>query len=163
VAIFWPAWVTPRYPSDRHAFALAPRADEPGSRQDCAAISLSGEIADQAYSTVSRLVSQCRYRPCLCRHRSGVGFEVTDGLEGFPVNFIGSDGPVEMRVVDGSLQLRSPRTASDYVGGATLETGWLGGYRDLVEKRRSVCASRSDQNEDRSISRPAGASSMSAP
>jgi acyl-CoA synthetase (AMP-forming)/AMP-acid ligase II len=54
-----------------------------------------------------------------------VGFEVTDGLEGFPASFIGRPGPVEMRVVDGSLHIRSPRTASGYVGNAALEAGQL--------------------------------------
>ena len=48
---------------------------------------------------------------------AGVGFAVNDGLEGFPASLIGrtSDG-VEMKVVDGSLRIRSTRTAHAYVG-----------------------------------------------
>jgi acyl-CoA synthetase (AMP-forming)/AMP-acid ligase II len=48
---------------------------------------------------------------------AGVGFAVNDGLEGFPARLIGtsSDG-VEMRIVDGSLRIRSRRTAHAYVG-----------------------------------------------
>jgi len=114
-------------------------------------IRLSGEIADQAVlDGLKARFPNAAIGHAYAATEAGVGFEVTDGLEGFPVNFIGSDGPVEMRVVDGSLQLRSPRTASDYVGGgdALKQDGWVD-TGDLVEKRRSVCASRSDQNEDR--------------
>ena len=48
---------------------------------------------------------------------AGVGFAVNDGLEGFPASMIGQsrDG-VEMKVVDGSLRIRSRRTAHAYVG-----------------------------------------------
>jgi acyl-coenzyme A synthetase/AMP-(fatty) acid ligase len=64
-----------------------------------------------------------------------VGFEVTDGMEGFPAEYVGRPGPVEMRVVDGSLQLRSSRTAKDYVGGGILkQDGWVDSG-DLVELR----------------------------
>ena len=49
---------------------------------------------------------------------AGVAFNVIDGLEGFPVSFVsasqGSD--VEMKIVDGSLRIRSDRTARAYVG-----------------------------------------------
>jgi acyl-coenzyme A synthetase/AMP-(fatty) acid ligase len=37
-------------------------------------------------------------------------------LEGFPATFLDRGGDVTMRVVDGSLQLRSTRAASRYVG-----------------------------------------------
>ena len=48
---------------------------------------------------------------------AGVAFEVDDGLAGFPASFLDAcrDG-VELKVVDGSLRIRSPRTASRYVG-----------------------------------------------
>ena len=51
---------------------------------------------------------------------AGVGFEVTDGLEGFPATYIGRPGVVEMKVVDGTLHIRSPRTASEYVGNTDM-------------------------------------------
>ena len=48
---------------------------------------------------------------------AGVGFEVTDGLEGFPARLVGVEqGDVDIRIEDGSLRLRSARTASRYVG-----------------------------------------------
>ena len=48
---------------------------------------------------------------------AGVAFDVNDGLAGFPVVFVDCvrDG-VEMKVVDRSLHIRSPRTASRYIG-----------------------------------------------
>jgi acyl-coenzyme A synthetase/AMP-(fatty) acid ligase len=100
-------------------------------------IRLSGEIADQA--VIDSLKS--RFPDAAIGHayaatEAGVGFEVTDGLEGFPASLIGGEGPVEMRVANGSLQIRSPRTASDYVGGGeTLkQDGWVD-TGDLVEQR----------------------------
>jgi acyl-CoA synthetase (AMP-forming)/AMP-acid ligase II len=81
---------------------------------------------------------------------AGVGFEVTDGLEGFPAEFIGRPGPVEMQVQDGSLMLRSSRTARGYVGGTEnlKNDGWVD-TGDLVVLRRSVGDSQSDQNKSR--------------
>ena len=48
---------------------------------------------------------------------TGVGFAVNDGLEGFPASMLGQsrDG-VEMKVEDGSLRIRSTRTAHACVG-----------------------------------------------
>src|SRR6185369_9355462 len=43
-------------------------------------------------------------------------FEVTDGLEGFPEAYVGRPGPVEMKVEDGSLRIRSTRAACGYAG-----------------------------------------------
>lgn len=100
-------------------------------------IRLSGEIADQ--SVLDSL--KARFPNAAIGHayaatEAGVGFEVVDGLEGFPATFLGADGPVEMRLVDGSLQIRSPRTASGYVGGsdALKQDGWVD-TGDLVEQR----------------------------
>ncbi len=46
---------------------------------------------------------------------AGVGFEVNDGLEGFPAAYVGRPGEVELRVVDSALQLRSARAATGYL------------------------------------------------
>src|SRR6202000_1763146 len=66
----------------------------------------------------------------------GVGFEVTDGLEGFPAAYVGRAGAVEMKVEDGSLHLRSPRTAAGYVGSvqALKNDGWVDSG-DMVARR----------------------------
>jgi acyl-coenzyme A synthetase/AMP-(fatty) acid ligase len=100
---------------------------------------LSGETTDQAVLDALK----ARFPGAAIGHayastEAGVGFEVTDGLEGFPAEFLGRQGPVEMRVVEDSLQLRSPRTASGYVGGSeTLKNdGWVD-TGDMVDLRGS--------------------------
>jgi acyl-coenzyme A synthetase/AMP-(fatty) acid ligase len=80
-------------------------------------IRLSGEIADQALLDAL----QMRYPQAVVAHayastEAGVGFEVDDGLEGFPSGLIGQGRGVEMKIRDGSLCIRSARTASRYVG-----------------------------------------------
>jgi acyl-CoA synthetase (AMP-forming)/AMP-acid ligase II len=100
-------------------------------------IRLSGEIADQAVlDSLKARFPHAAIGHAYAATEAGVGFEVTDGLEGFPASFIGGEGPVEMRVTDGSLQIRSPRTAGDYVGGseALKQDGWVD-TGDLVEQR----------------------------
>src|ERR1700722_2470858 len=81
-------------------------------------VRLSGEIADQA--VLDRLHSafpQASVGHAYASTEAGVAFEVNDGRAGFPGSYVEQvrDG-VEMKVVDGSLCIRSPRTASRYVG-----------------------------------------------
>ena len=98
-------------------------------------VRLSGEIADQAI--LDNLKARFPNVPvghAYASTEAGVGFEVTDGLEGFPASYIGRPGPVELKVVDGLLYVRSPRTASGYVGGmdALTDEGWVNSG-DMVE------------------------------
>lgn len=80
-------------------------------------VRLSGEIADQAVlDGLKAKFPQARIVHAYASTEAGVGFEVDDGLEGFPENFIRRPGPVELRVVDGSLRIRSPRAAMGYLG-----------------------------------------------
>jgi acyl-coenzyme A synthetase/AMP-(fatty) acid ligase len=71
---------------------------------------------------------------------AGVAFDVNDGLAGFPAAFVGGarDG-VDMKIVDGSLNIRSPRTASRYVGGrraaALADDAGFVDTGDMVELR----------------------------
>ena len=64
--------------------------------------------------------------------------EVADGLEGFPASLIDAEGEVALRVEDGSLLIRSPRTATRYVGRDDLalfdEDGFVD-TDDMVERR----------------------------
>jgi acyl-coenzyme A synthetase/AMP-(fatty) acid ligase len=84
-------------------------------------VRLSGEIADQAVlDSLKAKFPDTAIGHAYASTEAGVGFEVTDGLEGFPASFVGGPGAVEMRVEDGSLQIRSPRTASRFVGSADL-------------------------------------------
>jgi acyl-coenzyme A synthetase/AMP-(fatty) acid ligase len=101
---------------------------------------LSGEIADQA--VLDALKARFPGTPighAYASTEAGVGFEVTDGLEGFPVALTErEDGPVRLRVVDGSLQLCSSRAATRYVrkdgGGPAGPDGFVD-TGDMVERR----------------------------
>ncbi len=99
-------------------------------------VRLSGEIADQAIlDSLKARFPEAAIGHAYASTEAGVGFEVTDGLEGFPASFIGRPGAVEMKVMDGTLHIRSPRTASEYVGGAPLlNDGWVD-TTDMVEQR----------------------------
>ena len=82
-------------------------------------VRLSGEIADQAIlDNLAAFFPNARIGHAYASTEAGVGFDVNDGREGFPVSLIGAPGAVEMKVVDGTLRIRSPRTAFGYVGGA---------------------------------------------
>ena len=101
-------------------------------------VRLSGEIADQAVLDALK----ARFPGVPIGHayastEAGVGFEVNDGLEGFPAAFVGRPGPVELRILDGSLQLRSGRAASGYVGGgeALADDAGFVDSGDMVELR----------------------------
>jgi acyl-coenzyme A synthetase/AMP-(fatty) acid ligase len=82
-------------------------------------VRLSGEIADQAIlDSLRATFPQASIGHAYASTEAGVAFDVNDGLAGFPAAFVGGvrDG-VEMKIVDGSLAVRSPRTASRYIGG----------------------------------------------
>jgi acyl-coenzyme A synthetase/AMP-(fatty) acid ligase len=81
-------------------------------------VRLSGEIADQAVLDALRhAFPAASIGHAYASTEAGVGFAVNDGLEGFPANMVevNRDG-VEMKVEDGSLRIRSTRTAHAYVG-----------------------------------------------
>jgi acyl-coenzyme A synthetase/AMP-(fatty) acid ligase len=103
-------------------------------------VRLSGEIADQALlNALKEAFAPAGVSHAYASTEAGVAFNVVDGLEGFPVSFVsqsrGTD--VEMKVVDGSLRIRSDRTARGYIGISDqlhdsdrfVETG------DMVEQR----------------------------
>ncbi|HEY8255511.1 MAG TPA: fatty acid--CoA ligase family protein [Rhizomicrobium sp.] len=100
-------------------------------------VRLSGEIADQAIlDSLKARFPGVPVGHAYASTEAGVGFEVTDGLEGFPASTVGRPGPVELKVVDGLLHVRSPRTASRYVGSADalIDDGWVNSG-DMVELR----------------------------
>jgi acyl-CoA synthetase (AMP-forming)/AMP-acid ligase II len=103
-------------------------------------VRLSGEIADQAVlDGLSRAFPAASIGHAYASTEAGVGFAVNDGLEGFPASMVGAsrDG-VEMKVEDGSLRIRSMRTAHAYVGpGAAALTDGDGfvDTGDMVELR----------------------------
>jgi acyl-coenzyme A synthetase/AMP-(fatty) acid ligase len=80
-------------------------------------VRLSGEIADQAIlDNLAAFYADARIGHAYASTEAGVGFDVNDGREGFPAALIGAPGEVEMKVVDGTLRIRSPRTAARYLG-----------------------------------------------
>ena len=104
-------------------------------------VRLSGEIADQAIlDSLKAQFPKAAIGHAYASTEAGVGFEVTDGLEGFPVGYIGRPGAVEMKVEDGALLIRSARTASDYVGGdAALKQDGFVDTGDMIEERDGRC------------------------
>jgi acyl-coenzyme A synthetase/AMP-(fatty) acid ligase len=81
-------------------------------------VRLSGEIADQSILDHLRsLYPQAVVAHAFASTEAGVAFEVRDGLAGFPTSLIEQrSGGVEMKVEDGSLRIRSSRTAASYLG-----------------------------------------------
>jgi acyl-CoA synthetase (AMP-forming)/AMP-acid ligase II len=101
-------------------------------------VRLSGEIADQAIlDSLRATFPEAGVSHAYASTEAGVAFEVSDGLAGFPASYLNHDRDgVEMKVVDGSLRIRSPRTASRYVGAqmpALLDGDGFVDTGDIVE------------------------------
>jgi acyl-coenzyme A synthetase/AMP-(fatty) acid ligase len=105
-------------------------------------VRLSGEIAGQAVLDGLRAAyPHAGIGHAFASTEAGVAFEVNDGLEGFPADFVGiGKGDVDIAVDDGVLRLRSLRSATAYIGAGApplrdaedfVDTG------DLVELRGS--------------------------
>ena len=103
-------------------------------------VRLSGEIADQAVlDGLAQAFPGASIGHAYASTEAGVGFAVTDGREGFPANFIGQDrNGVEMKVINGSLHIRSNGTARSYVGksvAALVDSEGFVDTGDMVELR----------------------------
>jgi acyl-coenzyme A synthetase/AMP-(fatty) acid ligase len=122
-------------PSHWRGVLMSPAADRVAPRY----VRLSGEIADQA--VLDALAA--RYPGAAIGHayastEAGVGFEVNDGLAGFPDAYLGTRGDVAMAVVDGALRVRSSRAARRYVGPdipALADSDGFVDTGDMVERR----------------------------
>jgi acyl-coenzyme A synthetase/AMP-(fatty) acid ligase len=81
-------------------------------------VRLSGEIADQAVLDHLRaFYPEATIAHAFASTEAGVAFDVGDGLAGFPASLIGQRrADMEMRIEDGSLRIRSARTAVRYLG-----------------------------------------------
>ncbi|MBV9862908.1 MAG: acyl--CoA ligase [Alphaproteobacteria bacterium] len=111
------------------AHAMAPRY-----------VRLSGEIADQAVLDQLRACyPDADIAHAFASTEAGVAFAVGDGLAGLPVGLIDrSGGEVEMKVEDGTLRIRSARTASRYLGAASEPIADSDGFvdtGDMLERR----------------------------
>lgn len=105
-------------------------------------VRLSGEIADQAVlDNLRAAFPRASIGHAYASTEAGVVFAVDDGLAGFPAALFDSvaDGAA-MKVVDGSLCIRSPATALRYVGGGDktpplLDPDGFVDSGDMVEQR----------------------------
>jgi acyl-coenzyme A synthetase/AMP-(fatty) acid ligase len=85
-------------------------------------VRLSGEIADQTVlDSLKAAYPTAAIGHAFASTEAGVGFEVNDGLAGFPADYVGNErNGIEMKVEDGTLRIRSGRTAARYLGEAPL-------------------------------------------
>ncbi len=81
-------------------------------------VRLSGELADQTIlDNLRTAYPRARIGHAFASTEAGVAFDVNDGLAGFPADYIekGRAG-IEMKVENGTLWIRSGRTATRYLG-----------------------------------------------
>src|SRR5580700_1897159 len=111
-------------------------------------VRLSGEIADQAIlDSLRATFPEAGVGHAYASTEAGVAFEVNDGLAGFPASFLDHDRDgVELKLVEGALRIRSPRTAERYLGAqhALRDGDGFVDTGDMVERRgdRYVFAGR---------------------
>lgn len=102
-------------------------------------VRLSGEIADQTILDHLRTAyPDADIAHAYASTEAGVAFDVGDGFAGFPAGYLGRRGDVEMRVNDGSLQIKSGRNATTYLGGDATPFFDADGFvdtGDMVELR----------------------------
>jgi acyl-CoA synthetase (AMP-forming)/AMP-acid ligase II len=103
-------------------------------------VRLSGEIADQAIlDSLRAMFPEAGVGHAYASTEAGVAFEVSDGLAGFPADLLGRDRDgVELKLVDGALRIRSPRTAQRYLGTQHAPLRDHDGFvdtGDMVERR----------------------------
>ena len=81
-------------------------------------VRLSGEIADQGIlDSLHRAFPRATVAHAFASTEAGVGFEVRDGLAGFPAALVGAPGAaVDIDVTGGTLRLRSAGNAMGYLG-----------------------------------------------
>ena len=94
-------------------------------------VRLSGEIADEAVlNQLHAAYPRAAVAHAFATTEAGVAFEVNDGRAGFPASRIGQNSPVELKVEDGSLRIRSNRMARRYLGHDAKPLAGLDGFVD---------------------------------
>ena len=99
-------------------------------------IRLSGEIADQGILDALRTAfPQAAVAHAFASTEAGVGFEIQDGLAGFPASLVGVSGQeVEVDVSRGTLRLRSPGNAIRYLGDGAPALKDAEGFVDMGDR-----------------------------
>jgi acyl-coenzyme A synthetase/AMP-(fatty) acid ligase len=102
-------------------------------------VRLSGEVADQGIlNSIRATYPQARIVHAFASTEAGVAFEVKDGLSGFPESLLTQAPGVDLKIEDGSLRIRSRRTAGRYLGDRAPVLKDADGFvdtGDLVELR----------------------------
>jgi acyl-coenzyme A synthetase/AMP-(fatty) acid ligase len=94
-------------------------------------VRLSGEVADQTIlDNLRAAYPSARIGHAFASTEAGVAFDVNDGLAGFPIDFIDRPGAIELKVKDGTLWIRSGRTAARYLGEAAPALASEDGFVD---------------------------------
>ena len=113
------------------------------ARIDPEYVRLSGEIADD--SLLARLAAaypRAQIEHAYASTEAGVAFEVGDGRAGFPSAWLGGEGPIALKIQEGSLRVRTPRRALRLLGADAPalvdEDGFLD-TQDLIETRDGRC------------------------
>jgi acyl-CoA synthetase (AMP-forming)/AMP-acid ligase II len=97
-------------------------------------VRLSGEIADQAIlDHLRRAFPHASIAHAYASTEAGVAFDVRDGKAGFPASLVGDpNAKAEIRVIDGTLRIRSNRVAHGYIGQPFAEDDGFVDTGDLV-------------------------------
>jgi len=98
---------------------------------------LSGEIADQAVlDSLRAAFPDVTVGHAYASTEAGVAFDVNDGLAGFPTDYIGTvRNGVGMKILDGTLRIRSRGAAKGYVDGEPLlDAAGFVDTGDIVER-----------------------------
>jgi acyl-CoA synthetase (AMP-forming)/AMP-acid ligase II len=103
-------------------------------------VRLSGEIADQTIlDQLKATYPSAKVAHAFAATEAGVGFAVEDGLAGFPARLTEEgSGDVRLKIQDGSLWLRSPLTATRYLGSEhrlDIDDAGFVDTGDVVERR----------------------------
>ena len=117
----------------RRALMMVPAVEAMAPRY----VRLSGEIADQAVLDGLRAAfPNAMIGHAYASTEAGVAFDVNDGLAGFPADYIGIvRNGVAMKIVDGTLRIRSCGAAKGYVGGEPLlDAAGFVDTGDMVER-----------------------------
>jgi acyl-coenzyme A synthetase/AMP-(fatty) acid ligase len=100
-------------PSHWRRALMSPEADRLAPHY----IRLSGEIADQAIlNSLRSFYPEAAISHAFATTEAGVAFDVRDGLSGLPAGMLAGTSGVDLKVVDGTLRVRSSRTARCYLG-----------------------------------------------
>ena len=106
-------------------------------------IRMSGEIVDQGIlNQVKAKFPRARIEHTFASTEAGVGFNVSDGLMGFPPDMLTRNPQIDMKIEDGTLKIRSTRTATRYLGAESPVLKDANGFvdtGDTVEMRDGRC------------------------